>query len=40
MEVARCWEMSATILFQAGDHEAALQQMDKTLVVYWQVRID
>jgi hypothetical protein len=37
MESARCWELSATVLFQAGDHEAALQQMGKTLAVYWQV---
>lgn len=38
METARCWELSATILFQAGDHEVALLQMAKALAIFWQVR--
>lgn len=38
MEHARCLELSATIIFQAGDHETALAEMERALAIYWQVR--
>lgn len=37
MEHARCLELSASIIFQAGDHDLALAEMEKALAVYWQV---
>lgn len=38
METAKCSELSATILFQAGDQDVALAQMEKALAIFWQVR--
>eukprot|EP00624_Nannochloropsis_granulata_P001258 evm.model.NODE_16066_length_10007_cov_53.000698.3 len=35
-EVAHCLELSGTILCQAGDPEAGIEQIEKALAIYWQ----